>query len=663
MYAYHTPGVYFEWLDTQSPPIFPLRTDIAGFVGIAERGPLFQAVKVESWTQFTSSFGGCIPQSYLAYAIEGFFANGGQTCWVTRVADPDSAHEAGLVLEDDQGTNVLSLTASSRGVWGQGLTASVLHTGGDRFLLQVQLADGRQERWRNLTMAPALDTTQLPSIEKTLNDAQNGSRLVVAKWHKNSLPRAGIARFMGGQDGLAPTQDLTDCLGKPLLRLITAGRWSYDENIQVTVARIDEKYFSLTLYAPDLTQEFWPRLTLQRWLNKETREPDPAYVESVLNEPQSGSRLVIARDLQVSDTLPVKMLVALKTSLSGGLSVEHFKQGLTDLEDKDEVSVVAMPDMMSKPFRPARIQKAPVRCDVPDTVLPPSTAFSRPEFAPAFTEPAIMELQNTLVRQCERLKDRVAILDVPRLNGQDLPPPAVIAWRNRFATRYAALYYPWLRVPDPLSLDGLLCDVPPCGHIAGIYARVDRQVGVHKPPANEVLAYAQDVSIQVDDLLHGVLNDQAVNVIRAYRGRGLRLAGERTLSADPEWRYINVRRLLIMIEEAIDQQTQWIVFEPNNPDLWREVDRVVRSFLDGLWRRGMLDGATAADAYAVTCDETTNPPEETEMGRLICRIGVQPPWPAEFVVVRIGKTEGGTQVIETAELGVPGGIVSNVSPK
>jgi phage tail sheath protein FI len=138
-----------------------------------------------------------------------------------------------------------------------------------------------------------------------------------------------------------------------------------------------------------------------------------------------------------------------------------------------------------------------------------------------------------------------------------------------------------------------------------------------------------------------------VNVIRPYNGRGVRVVGARTLSDDPLWRYINVRRLLIMIERAIDTQTQWIVFEPNNPTLWSIVDRAIRSFLDRLWRRGMLDGARAEDAYVVQCDAATNPPEETEIGRTVCQIGVQPPWPAEFVIVRIGKTDGGTSFEES----------------
>jgi phage tail sheath protein FI len=129
----------------------------------------------------------------------------------------------------------------------------------------------------------------------------------------------------------------------------------------------------------------------------------------------------------------------------------------------------------------------------------------------------------------------------------------------------------------------------------------------------------------------------------------VRVAGARTLTPpSSEWRFVNVRRLLIMIEEAIDEQTQWTVFEPNNRDLWSDIERVARSFLETLWHRGMLDGASPEEAFSVRCDESTNPPSETDVGRVICEIGVLPPWPAEFVVVRIGKTDGGTEIIEEA---------------
>jgi phage tail sheath protein FI len=185
--------------------------------------------------------------------------------------------------------------------------------------------------------------------------------------------------------------------------------------------------------------------------------------------------------------------------------------------------------------------------------------------------------------------------------------------------------------------------------MAGIYARVEMGVGPHKAPANEIVEGAQDLTIIVDDATHGLLNDNNVNVIRAYLGRELRAAGARTVSSDAAWRYIGTRRLFIMLERSIRANAQWIVFEPNNPALWARVDTLIRSFLEDLWQRGFLDGATRADAYTVRCDATTNQPAETDAGRVICEIGVLPPWPAEFVIVRIGITEGGVEMISAKE--------------
>jgi hypothetical protein len=256
-----------------------------------------------------------------------------------------------------------------------------------------------------------------------------------------------------------------------------------------------------------------------------------------------------------------------------------------------------------------------------------------------------------LVRHCELLRDRMALLDTPPRDpalGPDplQDPDEITAWRQRFASTYAALYYPWLLVPDALGQPGDLRAVPPCGHIAGVFARVEEDVGVHKPPANEEVERVEDMTAAVDDQVHGILNTAGVNVIRALPGRGIRVAGARTLSDDTSWRFVNVRRLVLMIERWIDANSQWVPFEPNNPALWVEIDRVSRRFLDGLWQRGMLDGATAQEAYYVRCDDSTNPDAETAAGRMICEIGLQAPWPAEFVVVRIGRTEGGTQILE-----------------
>jgi phage tail sheath protein FI len=177
-----------------------------------------------------------------------------------------------------------------------------------------------------------------------------------------------------------------------------------------------------------------------------------------------------------------------------------------------------------------------------------------------------------------------------------------------------------------------------------MFARVDRRRGVHKPPANEALEGAVDTMQPLDDRTHGALNDAGVNAIRAVAGRGILVLGARTIDLDIRWRYVNVRRLFLMIEESLDEQLQSLVFEPNNPALWRDIRRTIAGFLDRLWRLGMLDGETAADAYTVRCDASTNPPWETEQGRVTCLVGLQPPYPAEFVIVRIGVARDGVEV-------------------
>jgi hypothetical protein len=182
--------------------------------------------------------------------------------------------------------------------------------------------------------------------------------------------------------------------------------------------------------------------------------------------------------------------------------------------------------------------------------------------------------------------------------------------------------------------------------VAGIYARSDLLYGVHKPPANEVVQGALDVHFPIDDVIHGELNEAGVNAIRSYPGRGIRVYGARTTSGDQVWRYVNVRRLLCMIEKSIDRNSQWIVWEPNGAALRREIDRSVRSFLENLFRRGMLDGGDSGQAYSVKCDDATTPPQEQDMGRVICRIEVQPPYPAEVILVVIGKTQNATEILK-----------------
>jgi phage tail sheath protein FI len=239
------------------------------------------------------------------------------------------------------------------------------------------------------------------------------------------------------------------------------------------------------------------------------------------------------------------------------------------------------------------------------------------------------DIRSQLIIHCETLADRFAILDPP----PDLGVQEVEAFRSPIDTKYAALYYPWVRIRDPRGGD--LIDAPPSGFLAGIYARVDVARGVHKAPANEVVRSIREFAANITKREQDILNPQNINVLRAFPGRGNRVWGARVLTSDPAWRYINVRRLFLMIEESIDEATQYAVFEPNDETLWARIRQSVTNFLITQWRIGALQGVTADEAFFVTCDRSTMTQDDIDNGRLICVIGIAPVKPAEFVIFRI----------------------------
>jgi uncharacterized protein len=253
--------------------------------------------------------------------------------------------------------------------------------------------------------------------------------------------------------------------------------------------------------------------------------------------------------------------------------------------------------------------------------------------APGQTSPAI---QDALLSHAETRKDRFAILDSPETitGGIDkLPKPR--------DSKYGAYYFPWIQVYDP---DKGNIFVPPSGHIAGVYSRTDSERGVHKAPANEIVRGALGMKYNVSKGEQDLLNPKGINAIRFMNG-AIRIWGARTLSSDPSWRYINVRRLFIMVESSIERATQWVVFEPNDHRLWKRVQRTISSFLTLLWRTGALMGTAPEQAFYVKCDEETNPPEVVDAGQLVVEIGLAPVKPAEFVIFRIGQmaTGGGVE--------------------
>jgi hypothetical protein len=255
----------------------------------------------------------------------------------------------------------------------------------------------------------------------------------------------------------------------------------------------------------------------------------------------------------------------------------------------------------------------------------------------------VQAVQLAMIAHCELMGDRVAILDPPPgLNAQQ-----VREWRidkAGYDSKQATLYWPWVKVFDPAT--GRNIDVPPSGHMAGIWGRNDNTRGVHKAPANEVVRGAIAVSLNITKGEHDLLNPNGINCLRSFPARGIRVWGARTLSSDPAWRYLNVRRLFNYLEKSILNGTDWVVFEPNDLMLWAKIRRTIASFLAVEWRKGALFGATPGEAFYVKCDDETNPSETIDLGQVICEIGIAPVKPAEFVIFRLSQFSGGTSLIE-----------------
>src|SRR5437588_514880 len=289
------------------------------------------------------------------------------------------------------------------------------------------------------------------------------------------------------------------------------------------------------------------------------------------------------------------------------------RTGFAGLEAIDTVTMLCVPDLM------AAYQRGMIDAD------------------------QVKAVQLAMIAHCELMGDRVAVLDAPPgLNAQQ-----VREWRvdkAGYDSKYATLYWPWVKVFDPLA--GQANFVPPSGHMAGIWARSDDTRGVHKAPANEVVRGAISLELQITKSEHDQLNPQGINVIRAFPGRGIRVWGARTLSSDPAWRYINVRRLFNYIEGSVLLGTKWDVFEPNDMALWQRVKRTISAFLVRVWRDGALFGATPSEAFYVQCHGENNTSESIDAGQLIVEIGVAPVKPAEFVIFKIAQFSGGASLSE-----------------
>jgi hypothetical protein len=420
------------------------------------------------------------------------------------------------------------------------------------------------------------------------------------------IVRAG-AREEGDAGPPTSTAAIPGRAGAPSIRAIARDGNTDGVSVEVTAAEDDS--FAFVIRRGE-TEERFDGLTLGRGAKNAFEVVNKA--SQLVQLEEIRSQAPIAERSPAPGTYPLALPEQTTKALEKVNPADYAgdvaeRTGLGGLEAIDEVTMVCAPDVMA--------------------------AYEQG----ALDKDGVKAIQLEMIAHCERMGDRVAILDpLPGLNAQQ-----VLDWRMKEAgydSKYAALYYPWVQVanqnPNATSTTMLM---PPSGHLAGIWARSDGERGVHKAPANEVARGVLGLALNVTQAEQGVLNPVGINCLRAFPGRGIRVWGARTLSSDPEWRYLNVRRLFNFVEESIQNGTQWVVFEPNDYTLWQRVNRDVSAFLKRVWMSGALFGATPQEAFFVKCDAENNPPETRDVGQLIIDIGLAPVKPAEFVIFRISQ--------------------------
>lgn len=655
-----TPGVYIREVEVKPPP--RLRMDITGFVGQAERGPLNFAQPLTGWGEFRDTFGDFFGYGYLPYSVFTFFANGGEKCYVVRVAQEEAA-KARLTLDsqkkDANGKKIplIRVEAINEGAWGDKIEVVAEGESSDD-LIFTELTS---ELTKKTTMTISRSVAGLLDSETAGEGKGDQVRLI-----HPSIPtqqEQATVKQINYEDGTlvfenGPTRSFpagSRIMGKGFkltFRYIRNGRLVRGELFDnLSLDPNHERYFI-------------------RVINGDPEEPD--YIKRIR---AGNSILVRVTDLCNGSGKACPRIANQKANLSGGSDgkpeelkearyftgydgSEYFRPaplsgadreangkdrerliGLAAYEAVEEIGLVAIPDLI-----------------IPDlyAAIP---ASQRPEEGIIFADlpKAPQEFlqikvgQGSMLFHCQKMGERFALLDSPRGAEIGKGKNRIDDWPTNFqllpGARYGALYYPWVR-QKAADFDGRELFTPPCGQVAGVYSRSEQARGVGKAPANEVLQGAVELEFCISDAEQGFLNPKGINCIRIFPGRGLRVWGVRTLSLDPLSRYVNVRRVALAIIKNILVNLRWTVFEPNDPRLWNKITATLKLFLRGLFESGALAGAKPEEAFFVKCDEETNPPEIVDLGQVITQIGFAPERPAEFILVTIKRSPGALSVLE-----------------
>lgn len=646
MPEYLAPGVYVEETSFRAKSIEGVATSTCGFVGQARYGPIKGLPElVTSYEDFKRLFGdndlllldGIPTLNHLAYAVRLFFENGGKRVYVSRLYSAPS---------------VGATDVNADGIAEAVLIAGTGATDDDRVSLRARFP-GRAGNVQ-VTVRALRSGNLLTGVAgaKRLSGVRRGDVVEV-------IPAGGTIKqrvvSADGAQAVAPEQLYAISMGSSGQIVLTNGNGSIldvaiTEAVAIQKITVDLEVQPNPNGSSEARSDLYQRLSVHAdsddFIGQVLRHDDRDGVQP----PADGSqRIYLARGARAASkpvppflqgtAAPDELKAAFARDLLVALTLDPAasdpdgaRPAFVLRGGSDGQAVVASDFEGSGEGLDATGLNALAEIDDIAIVAAPGSA--------ALAETERQAVTNALISHCENLRYRFAILAGPR----DVNQEGIRAVRSQIDSKYAALYYPWLLLP-PVERNGPPLALSPEGAMAGIYARSDIERGVHKAPANETVRGVLGFNRNVGKGEQDVLNPEGIDCLRFFEGRGYRVWGARTISSDPEWVYVNVRRLFIFLEHSIDRSTQWAVFEPNNEELWLKIRLTIESFLYDVWRTGALLGSKPEDAYFVRCDRSTMSQGDLDNGRLICLIGVAPTKPAEFVIFRIGQWTADASII------------------
>ena len=589
MAEYLSPGVYVEEVESGAVPMEGVSTSTAGVIGMAERGPVIGRPQlVTNFADYQRMYGSYLSEAkygdyrFLPYAVEQFFLNGGSRAFIMRVVPQ------GAKCSATSGSAVLKFTAANPGEWGDRLRVTI--TPASKAKTQaLEAIDDRSVRVKSCDGFTAGDVVEF----------YDGRTL------SHNRVKSAIDGVLSFEEPIGCDIVDTNLLPKKVIK-------TCEFNVSVRFEDAEETYLNVSLnesassYIAARMQKS-ELVTVE--VGKVPAQPAAQAPAEKTDDKKDEKAPAVAPAAKAAGVMPPYKAV-------GGVG-ESLSLGFSGGSDGNIGGTKASDYMGSDngPGKRTGIQAFLENAQVSIMAVPGVTDS---------------DVQLALVAHCENTKSRFAVLDIP-LDKKKVGD--VLDHRNMFDTSYAALYHPWLEVFDPLARKSSY--MPPSGAMVGIYARTDTERGVQKAPANEVVRGCTGLSCPYNEGEQDILNPQGVNLIRSFTGRGIRVWGARTASSNPLWKYINVRRLFIFVEESLKANTNWVVFEPNSEALWGRVQRTIELFLSSMWRSGALAGTSPGEAFFVNIGRSTMTKDDIDNGRLICNIGIAPVKPAEFVIFRI----------------------------